>query len=103
VWITVDNSTVLGIGGVEGQQVKGGFAGKRKGQVEFAQVSEDQMFNASRLSETAPKGRGISVSLIQKLNTKHGTRAVSDALRYMRLDPPRDPAAYLVAMFRGEP
>jgi hypothetical protein len=95
----VDNSPVLGIGGVEGQQVKGGFAGKRKSQ-EQVRVSEDQIYNAARLSDQAERGP-IPVSLIQSLNVEYGTGAVSDALRYMRLTDPKNPAAYLIAMLRN--
>jgi hypothetical protein len=63
-------------------------------------VSEDQIYNASRLSDRAERGR-ISPPLIQKLNIEYGTRTVSDALRYMRLIEPSNPAGYLVAMLRN--
>ena len=65
-------------------------------------VSEDQIYNASRLSDRAERGR-ISPPLIQKLNVQYGTRAVSDALRYMRYVEPANPAGYLVAMLRAKP
>ncbi len=46
------------------------------------------MYLASRVSETAPKGRSLSPAALQKLNDTYGVQVVSDALRELRGFPP---------------
>jgi hypothetical protein len=66
--------------------------------------THDQLYLASVVSDLAPKGR-ISVRALQKLNTRYGVQAVTDALRCLRGFPPevavRSPYAYLVGIIEG--
>jgi hypothetical protein len=66
----------------------------------------DQMYLASRVSETAPRSSArLSVRALQKLNTRYGVQAVTDALRCLRGFPPdvavRSPYAYVVGIIEG--
>lgn len=49
--------------------------------------TEDQMYLADRINDTAPKAR-LTPAALQKLNAEFGVRIVSDALRYVRGFPP---------------